>query len=293
MSLWLPKFLQDSLISPPALWGKLPSRGDFIRHNIKHNQGEALQAWIAEQLLPSTVPAASSEPSKLPKAAVSRRLKADASLWHDLNQPASFSEEIVQPTVGHAGLPWCFVLPPGSLLFAAKEHVIGVWMASSDKVGRQYPLLMIQTAAPRWIRQHFASHTQQPCDWLFAVARAMARTVYADETQVDKPTGGAQAPDHLTALTTQLDALWQTMRPGWRQMLGGSAAAFDLAGAQALIGAPHPEDPVRHLDGVRYLPWANWPQQLTSSGAAPSLRPAFWQQDMKGRFVAAAVNLNP
>lgn len=288
MSLRLPVFLQDTLVSPPALWGKLPSRGDFIRHKIKYNQGEALQAWIATQLRPP--PAAS---RKAPIPAVPARRAPDATLWHDLSPRNSPPEAIAQPAMGHAGLPWCFVLPPGSLPFAEKEHVIGVWMASSDLVGRQYPLVMMQTAAPRWIKQYFSSHTGQPCDWLFAVARAMAKAVYADETWADRPADKMQPTDNLATLTTQLDGLWHAMRPGWRELLGCSAAPFDLASAQATIGDPHPADPVRYLDGVRYLPWANWPQHLTASLTNAVPQPAFWQQDLKGRFVAAALSLKP
>ncbi|MQR02092.1 TagF domain-containing protein [Glaciimonas soli] len=316
---WLPKFLQEGVVSSPALWGKLPSRADFIQHQLKSYQGEALQAWIATQLRPliekqsaamntivATTPAArkaSSPPS------VSKRRRADASLWHDLSPPVSnpapmFDEpehvsgiapapELTtvapkQPVMGHAGLPWCFVLPPGSLPFAAKDYVIGVWMPSSDKVGRHYPLVMIQTASLCWIKQHFSTHTQQPCEWLFTVARAMAKTVYADETQVDRPIGDGKPKDHLQTLTTQLDQLWHTMRPGWRELVGRASPLFDATQAQDIIGAPHPADPAPYLDGVRYLPWANWPKKLTE----PLPQPAFWQQDLQGRFVAAAVSLN-
>jgi len=36
MAIWLPGFLRESKVSSPTLWGKVPSRGDFIRHNVKH-----------------------------------------------------------------------------------------------------------------------------------------------------------------------------------------------------------------------------------------------------------------
>ncbi len=313
---WLPRFLQKDVASSPALWGKIPSRADFIQHQLKHNQGEVLQAWIATQLRPliekqnvvvntkikDAIPVRKSSLSL-----VSKRGKADASLWHDLSpspsSPATMFDEpehdsvvvpisaVVpkQPVIGHVGLPWCFVLPPGSLSFSAKDYVIGVWMASSDKVGRHYPLVMIQTATPRWIKQHFSTHPQQPCEWLFTVARAMAKMVYADETQMDRPTGDGQPRDHLQALTTQLDQLWRTMRPGRQGLFGRSVPLFDAVQAQEIIGEPHPADPILYLDGVRYLPWANWPKKLTES--LP--QPAFWQQDLMGRFVAAAVSLNP
>lgn len=86
------------------------------------------------------------------------------------------------------------------------------------------------------------------------------------------------------------------MRPGWRDLLGRAAPSFDATQAQDIIGAPHPADPVPpvpYLGGVRYLPWANWPKKLTEPRSNEKLQPAFWKQDLKGRFVAAAVNLNP
>jgi hypothetical protein len=116
----------------------------------------------------------------------------------------------------------------------------------------------------------------------------MAKTVYADETQIDRPSGDGPAKDHLSSLITQIDSMWQTIRPGWSEIFGRAATTFDARDALALIGAPHPEDPVRYLDGVRYLPWSDWPQRLT----AKHPQPAFWQQDVQGRFVAAAVSLN-
>ncbi|WP_211462536.1 type VI secretion system-associated protein TagF [Collimonas silvisoli] len=259
MSLWLPQFLQDGLLSPPALWGKLPSRGDFIRHQLKHNQGEALQAWIAAQL----------------------------------RSQAESEQALERPEVGHAELPWCFVLPPGSLPFAVKQYVIGVWMASSDKVGRQYPLVMMQTAAPRWIREYFSRHAEQPCDWLFAVARALANTVRADKAQCNMAVDGQPPIDHLQVLMMQIDHAWQTMRPDWRQIAGRSSMRFDARHAQAVAAASDAEDPVRDLDGVRYLPWADWPQRLTRSAMNATPQAAFWQQDLKGRFVAATTSLRP
>ena len=54
--------------------------------------------------------------------------------------------------------------------------------------------------------------------------------------------------------------------------------------AQDIVGAAHPEDVVGSFDGVRYLPWADWPQRLTARAA----QPVFWQQDLRGRFVDAA-----
>lgn len=182
-------------------------------------------------------------------------------------------------------LPWCFVLPPDTLSFARKQHVIGVWMDSYDKIGRRYPLVMMQTASTRWIRQYFSNHAVQPCDWLYFAARCMAQAVYAEETALDRP--HPAAPDHVATLIRRLNRLWPLYQPGWRETLGRGTPIVDGQAALAVVGQPHREDIVRTLDGVRYLPWADWPQRLVGDAPAASAQPAFWQQDLRGRFVAA------
>jgi len=296
---WLPTLLQRGQISAPALWGKLPSRGDFIRHNLKHNQGLALQAWISEQLHPTQQTASAVPLSTRISPGSLKKKKANVPLWHELGRPVSqpeisdendgvAAEAAICPVSGHPGVPWSFVLPPGTLPFAPQEYVIGVWMASSDSVGRHYPLVMIQIASPCWVKRYFSKHSQQPCDWLFAVAREMAKTVYADETQADKPTGHGQVKDTFHDLVTRIVDLWQQFRPGWKNIFWRLFFSLPVSSLHTLADTPHPADPVRYLDGVRYLPWTDWPQKITAARA----QPAFWQQDLNGRFVAATLSLN-
>lgn len=298
MALWIPGFLRASKVSHPTLWGKMPSRSDFVRHNVKHDQSEALQAWISAHLQTARPVIEVVAPQLQTVAA--KRQRAAVAKWSLLTPPdmvdprevmpkASLpkAKTVVRPTAGHAGLPWCFVLPPGSFSFAAKEHVIGVWMASSDKIGRIYPLVMMQTASPRWVEQYFKDHASQPCDWLFAVARAMAHAVYVEETELDRP-GSQQQPDHLTTLVSQLEQLWTLYQPGWRGLFGGFKKAPERENIQRFIPPAHQEDLIHRLHGVRYLPWADWPRRLTS-GEIPQA--AFWQQDLQGRFVGAAEHM--
>jgi type VI secretion system protein ImpM len=179
------------------------------------------------------------------------------------------------------------VLPPGSLPFASKEYVIGVWIASSDKVGRSYPLVMMQVASLKWVEQHFSYHPIKPCDWLFSAARAMAKAVYADAEQAMQPNHPAAPVDHLMLLTAQLDDLWATVKPDWRELFGRSSASFDFFNAQKIIGSPHPEDPAHYLDGVRYLPWSDWPKKLTIPRTNKVLESAFWQSLKAWRFLVA------
>ncbi|WP_211443031.1 TagF domain-containing protein [Collimonas humicola] len=308
MAMWLPGFLRESTVSNPTLWGKMPSRGDFIRHNVKHAQSEALQAWI-DRHLQAARPVIEAPAPQLKTVAAKRKRIEDAKWSHltpiDLVDPreimpkppmpiiqVSPQSKMAPPAAGHAGLPWCFVLPPGSFPFAAKEHVIGVWMASSDKIGRIYPLVMMQTASPRWIKQYFKDYSLQPCDWLFAAARAMAHAVYAEETELDRPEhqqNSQKQPDRLTALVAQLEQLWALYQPGWRGLFGNFKKAPEQENIQRFIPSPHREDPIHRLHGVRYLPWADWPQRLTGGGELDAeQRAAFWQQDLQGRFVGAA-----
>lgn len=312
MAMWLPEFLRDSAVSGPTLWGKVPSRGDFIRHNVKHAQGEALQAWIGAQLHAANPVVAAPAPPLKPE--VAKRKRGEDAKWSrltpvDLVDPRAVmpkarvptaqasQQKIVSPKAGHAGLPWCFVLPPGSLPFAANEHVIGVWMASFDKIGRVYPLVMLQTASPRWIKQYFQNHAQQPRDWLFAAARAMAHVVHTEEIELDRP--GPQEsqrsqqgqPDHVATLVVQLEQLWALCQPARRGLFGGKKKLPDDDDIQSRIPTPHPKDPVQRLHGVRYLPWADWPQCLIDGDREPIQRAAFWQQDLQGRFVGAATRI--
>lgn len=301
---WLPAFLREGLVSSPLVWGKLPSRSDYIRHNVKHDQAEHVQQWIRGQLhaartisiaatghdSPPPVPAARAAPhSRDPRTG----------FWHDLSPApltvthAASGHSISQPAAEAAGqpaLPWCFVLPPDSLSFARKQHVIGVWMDSFDKIGRCYPLVMMQTASPRWIKQYFSNHAVQPCDWLYFAARCMAQAVYAEETALDRPYPGA--PDYVGTLIQKLNQLWPLYQPGWRETLGRGTPVVDMQNAQAIVGEPHPEDVVRTLDGVRYLPWTDWPQRLIGEAPATPAQAAFWQQDLRGRFVGAGQGLH-
>lgn len=310
MALWLPEFLRKPQVSRPALWGKVPSRGDFIRHNVKHAQSEALQAWIGAHL--QATRAVNETPVPQAKPISTKRRRTEDTKWNHLTpvelvepwqavQKASVpavpvaQKAMVRPSAGHAGLPWCFVLPPGSFPFAAKEHVIGVWITSSDKIGRVYPLIMMQTASAQWIQQYFQHHAQQPCDWLFAAARAMACTVYVEEMGLDRSAhrqSQQEQPDRLFTLVTQLEQLWALYQVGRqsdrRGLFGGIQKIRKDANVQTYIAAPHSEDPAHRLHGVRYLPWADWPHRLTGKGMDSTQHAAFWQQDLTGRFVGVA-----
>lgn len=265
-----------SLVSFPALWGKVPCRGDFIRHNLAYEQSEALQTWISQtrKILSLT-------------QGVSQRKVTQGIPWQSLNPEKPTIDPLA---AGQPAQPWCFILPPDGLPFSTDRYLIGVWMDSSDKVGREYPLVLFQTASPRWIRQYFAYHPEHPCEWLFGAARIIANSIYMQESEMDRQGSLADNRiDPMTILLARVNALWSLYAPGWKNFFGKRVClpreemTHEI---QELVGIPHADDPIRHMEGVRFLPWAEWPDCLTSQRVYPE-HGYFWQQNLQGRFVGA------
>ncbi|MEJ8827317.1 type VI secretion system-associated protein TagF [Variovorax humicola] len=44
----LEALISHRLISPPAIWGKLPAHADFVRSGVRHGESEGWQSWLAE-----------------------------------------------------------------------------------------------------------------------------------------------------------------------------------------------------------------------------------------------------
>ena len=95
-----------------GLFGKLPSRGDFVREGLSRDFTDAWDAWWQRGL-----------------AATQLRPREE---WL-----AAWLEAPV----------WRFVLPPGLL---GGEGILGLWLPSVDKVGRYYPLTIAATARSDW-----------------------------------------------------------------------------------------------------------------------------------------------
>jgi len=260
------------LAGPVSLWGKMPCRGDFIRRNLPFEQEKALEGWVREK-----------RNILSPPEEISQR-KIKDTFWHSLDYQAKRPQSADSTDLGHPHQPWCFILPPQSLPFASDRYLIGVWMDSSDKVGREYPLVMIQMVARRWVRQYFALHAEHPCEWLFNAARLISNSIHAQEGEVDRPVDEENF-DHLALLMAKLNALWSLYAPDWRNFLGKRISLPDkeTRQIQELVDPPHPDDSVRYLDGTRFLPWADWPDCVLK----PSTQGFFWQQDLHGRFIGA------
>lgn len=100
----------------------------------------------------------------------------------------------------------------------------------------------------------------------------------------------AQGPSDLRALESSVRASWREQMQSTGIFSQGSADAQKHR-MRALLdqwaGPPPLNDPAAQLHGVRYLPWADWPERLQG----PRVESAFWQQDAEGRFFGAANRL--
>jgi type VI secretion system protein ImpM len=256
------------LVGPVALWGKMPCRGDFIRRNLPFEQEKALEEWVRQKR--STF----SSPKEI------QRKMTNGIPWSSLDYQAR------RPVLGYADQPWCFVLPPRSLPFTVNHYLIGVWMNSSDKVGREYPIIMIQAATRRWVMQYFAFHAEQPCEWLFNAAHLIARSIRIQQDEADRLPDSGTEIDQIAVFQTRLNALWSLYAPDWRNFLGKRISLSGKKAHQIQNWVDPParlDDPAQHLDGVRFLPWADWPDCLLDS----PVQGFFWQQNLHGRFISA------
>jgi len=280
-------------VSPPAIWGKLPSHADYITHGVRADEVEALQTWFSVQRRSAS---RSSGRTNGPR-------RTGANRW------VSLEPETYKPS--RHNIPICFVLPPGELPFSGPAHVLGVIANSCDRLGRQHPLIVYQRANARWLRQHFASEIksdfqdaempsvlqlqlEQP--WSFWLARLVSRYARPSDdaaslelTQVDE-TPGARPVEPSRSLYGAVTDLWSLHAPTWSRWAGIDKRPPPAAALQAVIesaGAPRDHDRANDLRGVACSPWADWPDRLWSGKPAP----AFWQQDSYGGYVGAAQRL--
>lgn len=250
------------LAGPLSVWGKLPSHGDYLRHRTTAGQGRDWQNWVT-RVWNLRTPA---------RQRVRAANSSDAG-WLQL-EPRKVKAEL-------AAVPVAFVMQPGSMPFSPRHCVQGVFVASEDQFGRACPLIIFQQVAPGWMRRTWggaralADANEQ--NLLYWLSRLAARTHGADRDWLD--------------LTQAVDAIWQLHAPTWRNLLGMPVTNPEQAGLQAALtqycDSEH-ADAALGLQGVRKLPWANWPNRILRSQNPAQ---AFWQQDMRGGYVNASDSL--
>ncbi len=110
-----------------GLFGKLPARGDFVRVGLPEDFVAAWDGWCRSML------------------AAARAALGEAWLEAWMQAPI-----------------WRFLLPAGA---CGGQAVLGVWLPSVDKVGRQFPLVMCALA-------QLADDLLDGADWLAAAEAA-------------------------------------------------------------------------------------------------------------------------
>lgn len=230
-------------VSSPAIWGKLPDRGDYVRYQVRSHEVEDWSVWLNKQEWLHTKQTSSEEDKR-----------AWLRLTPDFGQTS---------TTFHA-LPWSFVLAPGVLPFSGRNWLIGVVSPSADSIGRSYPLVIYQTVNQHWLQRYLDA----PLGWLYWLAQLVAGYVTP---------GGNNKKD----LAGQLDRLWELHSPKWggwfaRAQIGNQTVCRELTGHQQISND--------RLQGVRSLPWANWPELVWQQSPTEGW---FWQQNEKGEFLDA------
>lgn len=190
-------------ISAPAIWGKLPDRGDYVRYRNHNNEIDDWRAWLDKQTWLHKTPTSSDKTSPD---------------W--LRLTPDFGQNI---STLHT-LPWSFVLNPGELAFSGKDWLIGVISTSSDSVGRSYPLVIYQTVSQQWLKRYI--NVQK--GWLFWLAQLVKNHVnVSDNSKKD--------------LAETLDQLWDIHRPKLASWFD-SAQINQQITCQQLIGQKEQEE---------------------------------------------------
>lgn len=265
MGLWT-----RSLVSPPAVWGKLPSHADYVRHRVGFQEDALWQDWLLREV---------GERAFLARSGPQRPARTRAP-WVRLDLPA--------PQPGPGEVPIAFVLPARALNHRIDAHVIGALARSEDSRGRVHPLIVYQFCSARWLRQCFTPVGQEataaPPGWLYWLSLLLVRYIH--------PHGQAAMP-----VQQAIDELWAAFAPGWLHGLGMPRALPDATRLQqwlqtARLPGPPEQDAMQMLHGVRHLPWLDWPQRAWQGAPSPREPLAsYWQHDAIGGYVGASGRL--
>jgi type VI secretion system protein ImpM len=155
------------LIAQEGFYGKLPTRGDFVCAGVPRDFRDPWDAWL-ERVMP---------------AAHARLGDAWEAAWA-------------------AAPAWRFVLPPHA---CGRDAALGVWLASADRVGRRFPLVVLRLARAQ------AALLADGAAFLQAAERASTAAIAEGLSPVDlavRPVAAAPAAE-LPAFPPGI-ALWWT-----------------------------------------------------------------------------------
>lgn len=168
------------MISAPSVFGKVPAKGDFVRHNAPLVQVDVWRRWFD-----AAADAAAPRPPTLLPAEKGRH-------WFHLEPPGIDSVCRLREAE-----PCHFILRPQAVGIPGDGYLIGVIAGSWDRVGRRYPLVVWQMADDRWAGRMLAAPASWPTD--------LARLVH-DHIRLPG----------RTDLVAGIQALWDGHRPDWR-----------------------------------------------------------------------------
>jgi type VI secretion system protein ImpM len=219
------------VISAPSIFGKLPRYGDFIRHNASLAQVDVWRSWFEQ---------------------AGAKWLANGGAGHAVldgrSSRCALPVNLEEGPVLRRAQPCYFVLKGSRLGFpAAGDYMIGVMVASRDRVGRRYPLVIWQSTSAHWAEQLLSA----PAHWLTDAAQLLH--------------------DHVQQCSREnfsacVDALWLDYRPRWHDRIGTSFRR--LANAQRNFGELAGPSAL----GCKSLR-ADWPQHVYGHGSLGS----FWQ----------------
>jgi type VI secretion system protein ImpM len=268
------------LMSPPVVWGKLPTHGDYISHNVQANQAQQWQQWLgihAPEYIASTVQ------RQTPRESDS------ASNWTHLD--VHHVKAVVQR------LPVSFILPPGQLAFSRDGYVVGVLIASHDAIGRHHPMVIYSLASKQWLAKYWDQTSHASQDWQYWLGRWLLHVQQLAQQQQEPQTSSKL--DVHSLLMQGVSSLWRMHEPKFLMRFTDASTNHllpkesELALERVLKAHQLPAKlvfpiPSHSLKGVTHMPWIDWPERLLDK-VKPA--PAYWQQDSNGFYVTAAERL--
>jgi type VI secretion system protein ImpM len=293
-----------SLMSAPAVWGKMPTHADFITHAMKSGHTQAWTQWLSFNAAQTKIVKPTENQTSM------HYVKSPKQAWLSTQDPNT-QNKAQNALSNHQATS--FMLQAEELAFSKNDFVVGVIFNSMDKVGRKHPFIVYTTAKKRWLKQYWERPQHIAQDWQFWLGQ-LIKTTFEQSLVIAHAELSAEALNKLnntlqTQLLLAIQQMWQLHAPRWTQFLllppkHPSAQQCQeiinkLLSVSALQTHPLADDSDSHhsrsdpiqpeaLKGVQHMPWADWPYRMWRA----SSKNAFWQQDSQGRYIGAAEKLS-